>query len=143
MTDLPPAPTFPLLVLAGALGGFMNSVAGGASLVVFPVLVLIGLEPRVANATNNLATTLVAFQSCVDYSRRGFQNTGLIVRLAGPSLVGARFGAAGVILLSNAAFSRLVEVLMLLLASLSHCLIVTMTILVTMSTTILFVQRKR
>jgi uncharacterized membrane protein YfcA len=46
---------FGFLVLAGLIAGTMNAVAGGGSFVSFPVLVLTGLPPIVANATSTVA----------------------------------------------------------------------------------------
>jgi len=46
-----------LLLGAGFLGGIANSMAGGASLFTFPALLVAGLSPIVANASNALAVT--------------------------------------------------------------------------------------
>ena len=47
--------TIAILILAGIVGGAWNAVAGGATLFTFPALMLAGLPPVVANATNFLA----------------------------------------------------------------------------------------
>src|SRR6185437_8511943 len=44
-----------LLLGAGLLAGTMNAVAGGGSFVGFPTMVLVGLPPIVANASNTVA----------------------------------------------------------------------------------------
>ncbi|QCI67335.1 sulfite exporter TauE/SafE family protein [Phreatobacter stygius] len=44
-----------LLVLAGFAGGIINAVAGGATLVTFPVMLAAGLPPVIANASNAVA----------------------------------------------------------------------------------------
>ena len=44
-----------LLFCAGIIAGGMNAIAGGASFLTFPALVLSGLPPLVANATNFVA----------------------------------------------------------------------------------------
>ncbi|HEY3086851.1 MAG TPA: sulfite exporter TauE/SafE family protein [Jatrophihabitantaceae bacterium] len=44
-----------LLCGAGLLGGFVNSIAGGGSLLVFPALVATGLGTVAANVTNSVA----------------------------------------------------------------------------------------
>jgi len=43
-----------ILLLIGFVGGVLNAVAGGSSLITFPALMAIGLPPIVANATNFL-----------------------------------------------------------------------------------------
>ena len=49
-----------LLLAAGFLGGMLNSVAGGGSLITFPALLFVGVSPISANATNT-------FASCAGY----------------------------------------------------------------------------
>ena len=44
------------LLLAGFLGGFVNSVAGGGSFITFPALLFVGVPPVSANATNTFAS---------------------------------------------------------------------------------------
>ncbi len=47
--------TAALLFLAAAVGGGLNSVAGGGSFVAFPALLFTGVPPVPANATNTVA----------------------------------------------------------------------------------------
>ena len=47
--------TLALLFLAAAVGGALNSVAGGGSFIAFPSLLFAGVAPVVANATNTVA----------------------------------------------------------------------------------------
>jgi uncharacterized membrane protein YfcA len=49
-----------LLFVAGVLGGVVNSIAGGGSFITFPALLLVGVPPVAANATNT-------FSSCSGY----------------------------------------------------------------------------
>ncbi|MCF7548529.1 sulfite exporter TauE/SafE family protein [Pseudonocardia sp. WMMC193] len=43
------------LVVAGLVAGAVNAVAGGGSLLVFPALLAVGLNPLAANVTNSVA----------------------------------------------------------------------------------------
>jgi uncharacterized membrane protein YfcA len=43
------------LLLAGVVAGAVNAVAGGGSLLVFPALLAVGLNPLAANVTNSVA----------------------------------------------------------------------------------------
>ncbi|HVY13800.1 MAG TPA: sulfite exporter TauE/SafE family protein [Rhodopila sp.] len=52
-----------LLLCAGLLAGTMNAVAGGGSFVGFPAMVLVGLPPIVANASNTVALCPGTFAS--------------------------------------------------------------------------------
>ena len=40
-----------LMFIAAFLAGVVNSIAGGGTLLTFPVLIWLGLDPKIANAT--------------------------------------------------------------------------------------------
>lgn len=44
-----------ILLAAGVLGGIINAVAGGATLITFPAMLAVGLPPVAANASNAVA----------------------------------------------------------------------------------------
>ena len=44
-----------LLLLTGIAGGIINAIAGGATLITFPVMLAAGLSPVIANASNAVA----------------------------------------------------------------------------------------
>ncbi|OBZ93309.1 permease [Pararhizobium polonicum] len=44
-----------LLFAAGVVGGIVNAIAGGATLITFPVMLMAGLPPVAANASNAVA----------------------------------------------------------------------------------------
>jgi uncharacterized membrane protein YfcA len=46
----------PFLFIAGLLGGMLNSIAGGRTFITFPALLLVGVPPVSANATNTFAS---------------------------------------------------------------------------------------
>ena len=81
------------LFVASALGGALNSVAGGGSFISFPALLFTGVAPIAANATNTVAlwvgTTASggAYRKHLDISRR------VMVPLAVTSVIGAVAGA--------------------------------------------------
>lgn len=44
-----------LIFMAAMIAGFINAIAGGGTLVTFPILIAIGIPPVVANVTNTVA----------------------------------------------------------------------------------------
>lgn len=93
---LPPdsLPRLLLVVVAAALGGSVNSIAGGGTLLTFPALIGLGIPPLTANATSTVALWPGAVGSMVGYlpELRGARAWG--VRFAIPSLLGGGIGAA-------------------------------------------------
>ena len=78
------------LVAAGVLGGFLNTVAGGGSMVTVPTLMLLGMPADYANGTNRVG---VLQQSLIGV--RGFNRSGKLDRSAiAPMLVVTSLGAA-------------------------------------------------
>src|SRR5260370_20759387 len=58
-----------VLIAAAFLGGALNSLAGGGSLVTFPALLLAGLNPIDANASSVVALFPGTFSSVWAYRR--------------------------------------------------------------------------
>lgn len=91
------SPWYPLLVVgAGFVAGAVNSVAGGGTNISFPALILVGLPPVQANATNAVALWPGTAGGAWGYRReiRGRHPRWFVLLI--PSLVG---GAAGAYLL--------------------------------------------
>lgn len=85
MTEL-----FPLFIFfSGILSGFLNTVAGGGSLLVLPLLVFSGLDMGVANATNRVAI----FLQSVTASRSFIRGGALEIREMLPSALVAALGS--------------------------------------------------
>lgn len=84
------------LFCAGALGGALNSVAGGGSFIAFPALLFTGVPPIPANATNTIALWTAAAASGGAYRRRLDMPRRVMVPLLAVSLMG---GLAGAVLL--------------------------------------------
>lgn len=84
------------VVLAAAIGGAINAIAGGGTLVTFPALVGLGVPAIVANATSTVALWPGALGSMFGYRRELAGARAWAIRFAAPSLVG---GFAGAVLL--------------------------------------------
>lgn len=85
--------TVSLLVIAGLIGGFINTLAGGGSMLTLPVLMMMGMPADVANATNRVGVFL---QSAT--AARGFKNydrldSGAILPMLVPTVLGALAGS--------------------------------------------------
>jgi uncharacterized membrane protein YfcA len=85
--------TIVFLFAAGALGGALNSVAGGGSFIAFPALLFTGVPPIPANATNTIALWTGAAASGGAYRKRLDVARRLMIPLLGASLAGGLIGA--------------------------------------------------
>lgn len=101
-----------LLLLAGLLGGAVNSLAGGGSFIVFPALLFAGVPPVLANASNTYAALPGYVSGAMGYwkSVAPYRD-----RLVIYGLIAAVFGYVGAELLlvvSDEQFSQVVPWLM-------------------------------
>src|ERR1700677_1585609 len=85
--------TLALLFVAAAVGGALNSVAGGGSFIAFPALLFSGVAPVVANATNTVALWPAGLASAYAYRHDlpGPRSTLIVLSVA--SFVGGISGA--------------------------------------------------
>lgn len=81
------------LFFAGALGGALNSVAGGGSFIAFPALLFTGVPPIPANATNTIALWTGAAASGGAYRKRLDVARRVMIPLMAASLIGGLAGA--------------------------------------------------
>lgn len=106
------------VTLAGAtaaafVGGFINSMAGGGTLITFPILVALGVPPLVANATNTMALWPGALGSLWGYRDRLKGMRKWVAWFTVPCLAGGLLG--GWLLLSTGQdrFAKIVPFLVL------------------------------
>jgi uncharacterized protein len=93
-----------VLVAAGIVAGWVNTIAGGGSLVAVPALMWLGLPADVANGTSRIAIVSQGVTAVTSYRRAGRLDGGLFWPLAAPSVVGALLGAWVATLLPAAVF---------------------------------------
>ena len=60
-----------LLLIVGVLFGLINTIAGGGSVLTLPALMLIGLEPHAANATNRVGGAIQTLSAAFGFWKRG------------------------------------------------------------------------
>jgi uncharacterized membrane protein YfcA len=82
-----------LVALAAVVGGAINSIAGGGTLVTFPALIGLGVPAIVANATSTVALWPGAVGSMFGYRDELAGAQAWAIRFAVPSLVGGLVGA--------------------------------------------------
>ncbi|NQZ32942.1 MAG: sulfite exporter TauE/SafE family protein [Oceanospirillaceae bacterium] len=82
-----------LLLVAGLLGGIINTLAGGGSNLTMPALMVMGLPADVANATNRLGVFLQALTGTVKFNQKDLLPKDDLKAILIPSLIGGLIGA--------------------------------------------------
>ena len=81
------------LIGVGILAGFINTVAGGGSILSLPLLMFLGLPVHVANGTNRVAILLQNVIGVSTFKQKQVLNLKADYKLAVPAVVGAITGA--------------------------------------------------
>lgn len=101
-----------LLVGVGFVVGFINTVAGGASLISLPILIFLGLPPAVANGTNRVAIVLQTAMAVAGFRSKGVSTFPFDLYLGVSALVGSILGAYIAVDIKGETFNRILAIIM-------------------------------
>jgi uncharacterized protein len=102
-----------LVLVAAIVGGAVNSIAGGGTLLTFPALIGLGIPALVANATSTVALWPGAVASMWGYSDLLVGMRSWVTRFAIPSVIGGLIGALLLIKTPPSRFDAIVPWLVL------------------------------
>src|SRR6266571_3702052 len=102
-----------LMFIAAFFAGVVNSIAGGGMLLVFPMMIWLGLDPKVSNATCTVALWPGLFGGLFGYRREMNDSSLILMRLGVISVIGGGIGAWLLIATPAPMFARLVPFLIL------------------------------
>jgi uncharacterized membrane protein YfcA len=111
---LNPVATSIAIWAAGVGAGVINSVAGGGTLLSFPVLLWAGRNPIVANASNSLALGPGSLAGAFAFRREMAKSKRLLALLIPPAVVGGAAGSWLLLRTSAGTFQRIVPYLVLM-----------------------------
>ncbi len=103
-----------ILFFAALIAGALNSVAGGGSFLSFPALLLTGVPPIIANATNTIALWPGSLASVGAYRKELKAQAPLLIILGSASLAGGLAGALLLLHTPEVVFVRMLPWLLLL-----------------------------
>ena len=104
---------YALLVGVGFLVGFINTVAGGGSLLSLPVLIFLGLPPSVANGTNRVAIVIQTALATAGFKSKGVTTFPFNIYLGISALLGAIIGAYIAVDIKGETFNRILAIIMI------------------------------
>ena len=103
---------YALLVGVGFVVGFINTVAGGASLISLPVLIFLGLPPAVANGTNRVAIVLQNLTAVAGFRSKGVSTFPFNLYLGVAAFFGSILGASIAVDIKGETFNRILAMIM-------------------------------
>lgn len=103
---------YPLLILVGFVVGFINTIAGGGSLLSLPILIFMGLPPSLANGTNRIAIVIQTLMATLGFRSKGVSTFPFNTYIGLSALVGAIIGAKLAVDINEGVFSKILAVVM-------------------------------
>src|SRR6202521_3162211 len=102
-----------IMLAAAVTGGLMNAMAGGGTIVTFPVLVFLGEPAIIANATSTVALLPGAAASMAGYGKEVASHQEWLKTLLLPSVVGGGIGSVLLLRTPEHTFANLAPLLVL------------------------------
>ncbi|PCI31380.1 MAG: integrase [Flavobacteriaceae bacterium] len=102
-----------LLIGVGFVVGFINTVAGGGSLLSLPVLIFLGLPPSVANGTNRVAVVIQTAMATAGFKSKGVTTFPFNIYLGISALAGAIIGAYIAVDIKGETFNKILAIVMI------------------------------
>jgi hypothetical protein len=90
-----------LLLAVGLVSGFINTLAGGGSMLTLPALMMTGVPADLANGTNRVAVLAQSITGAKGFDQAGKLDRGALVGIIVPTVLGAGLGAATASVLPN------------------------------------------
>lgn len=101
-----------LLIIVGIVAGFINTVAGGGSLLTLPMLIFLGLPPSMANGTNRIATFFQNISGIAGFKSKGIFIFPYSLWVGISALLGAIWGAHISVQIKGELFNHILAVVM-------------------------------
>ena len=105
-----------ILTGAGFVAGALNVVAGGGSFLTLPLLIFLGLPSAVANATNRVGVVVQNVGGVWGFQRHAVMDWPWGLWASVPSVVGAVVGAWAALQVGDAAFRRILALVMIVVS---------------------------
>ncbi|PKB44206.1 hypothetical protein AX016_2421 [Cellulophaga sp. RHA19] len=102
-----------LLIVVGFAVGFINTVAGGGSLISLAVLIFFGVPPSIANGTNRVAVAIQSVLGVAGFKSKGVSTFPFNIYLGISAMLGSIVGANIAVEVSGETFNRILAVVMM------------------------------
>ena len=104
-----------VLIISGLLVGFINTLAGGGSIISLSVLMLMGLPAPVANGTNRIAIIIQTLTATTSFRQQKVLDSKKGWILGIPAIIGAVIGAWIAVDINEVILERAMAVIMLVM----------------------------
>lgn len=103
------------LIVSGVFVGFINTLAGGGTIISLSLFMFLGLPANIANGTNRVAVILQNLTSVNEFKRKKVLDFKKANKLAIPTMIGAIIGAQIASDINEAVFKKAIGVVMIVM----------------------------
>ncbi|MFD1615750.1 sulfite exporter TauE/SafE family protein [Gelatiniphilus marinus] len=103
-----------LIFGVGIAVGFINTIAGGGSLLTLPILIFCGLAPSVANGTNRIGIVFQTAMATAGFKSKGVSTFPFNVYLGISAIFGAIIGANIAVEVKGETFNKILALVMII-----------------------------
>jgi len=103
-----------LLIGVGFLAGFINTIAGGGTLLTMPMLIFMGLPPSVANGTNRVAILIQTAIGVKGFQTKGVTTHPFSIYLGISAFFGSLIGAQMAVDIKGETFNKILAIIMVM-----------------------------
>ncbi|MCX6230970.1 MAG: sulfite exporter TauE/SafE family protein [Bacteroidetes bacterium] len=103
------------LIVSGLLVGFINTLAGGGTIISISLFMFLGLPAGVANGTNRIAVILQTLTSSASFKRQKVLDTRKGLMLGIPTAIGSIIGAEIAVDIDEKIFEKAMAIIMLVM----------------------------
>ncbi len=107
--------TITVLIVSGVFVGFINTLAGGGTIISLSLFMMLGLPANIANGTNRVAVILQNLTSVSEFRRKKVLDFKKANKLAIPTMVGALLGAQIASDINEEVFRKAIGVVMIIM----------------------------
>lgn len=104
-----------ILIVAGLMVGFINTLAGGGSIISLSILMLLGLPAPLANGTNRIAIAIQTATATASFKQQKVLPLKKAIYLSIPAVIGSIIGAWIAVDISESILEKAIGVIMLLM----------------------------
>jgi uncharacterized protein len=104
-----------VLIVAGLMVGFINTLAGGGSIISLSILMLLGLPAPLANGTNRVAVAFLTGTAAASFRHQKVLPLRKAALLAIPTILGSLIGAWAAVDFSEAMLEKAIGLIMLVM----------------------------
>jgi len=103
------------LIISGLLVGFINTLAGGGSIISLSILMMLGLPAPIANGTNRIAIAIHNLVAATSFKQQKVLDLKKGIWLAIPAVAGSVLGAYIAVDINKETFEKAIAVIMLVM----------------------------